>query len=241
MSKASTSFKTIVEEEKQAPKRLKDVRFGLLFDASDHIADEYWKNVVVDLSRGRCPKKVTIDHQTIYAGNKRNQLSYFYGNKTPQQIADELPPLLRSQLSIYSANDIKQNSEETDDQFNEFINRVAENCWKRIKNKKMRHTLLVDYVLYKKDEWELSIHQARQLLSTIENALFVFRTHSSNDIHMEDGNISNIDDIVYQHKEIRNLRYNQFIFESDDEEEEDNSGTINDVWVNYVKGLVDEL
>lgn len=222
-------------------KRLKDIRYPLLYEASEYIQDDFWKNMLIDLSRGRYPKKVTLDGTTIFAGNKRNQLNYFYSNKTAQEIATELIPLLRTHLNLLSSNDIKQQSDQIDDQFNEFHNRTTENCWKKIKNKKMKHTLLIEYCLRKKQELNLGWKQARQLMKLVDNALHLFHTHTSNDIIMENGMIEDVEDIVFENGVFTNIRYNQFQFSSDDEEEEDNSHTINDTWINYIKSLTDEL
>jgi len=223
-------------------KRLKDVRHILLYDASKHIEDDFWKNMLIDLSRGRCPKKMTLDANTLYIGNKRNQLTYFYSNKTPEEIAIDLVPLLRQHLSIQSSSDIKQQSDHVDDQFNEFHSRTVENSFKKIKNKKMKHSLIVEYVLRQKNDLHLGWKQSRILMKLIDNALNVFHTHTSNDVEMENGVILDITDIVYENGTFVNKRYDSFVFHSDDEDDEDKAlKTINDIWSTYVKGLTDEL
>jgi hypothetical protein len=229
------------KEEPQKVKRQKDIRYPIFYDASECIEDEFWKNIFIDISRGRFPKKISIDNNTVFAGTKRNQLTYCYSNKTCQQLATELRPLLMGHLSIYSVNDIKQTSEATDDYFNDFVNRASENCWKKIKNKKMKHSLIVDYVLRKKEEWNLNWNQSREFLEILDNSIFTYHTHVSSDIIMENGTISNIEDIVYRNGEIINLRSQEINVDSDPEEPKEKLQTINDSWITYIKTLSSDL
>ncbi len=222
-------------------KKKKDVRFTILFEASELIRDDFWKNFLLDLSRGRFPKKITVDYKTVSAGGKRNQLSYFYADKTPQMIAADLPILLRKHLSVYSQTDLQNQVDQTEDYFNEFLSRSQENNWKRMKSKKMKQSLLVDYTLRCKEEWNLNWNQAREMHRILEDAFFVYRTHGSTDIQMEDGEITDIEDIHLDNGRIVNSRYNDQLEETDEENEEENISSVNDTWCQYIRTLADEL
>ena len=222
-------------------KKKKDIRFPLLFEASERIRDDYWKNFLLDLARGRFPKKITVDYKSIHAGTKRNQLTYFYGNKSPEEIAQELPGILRKHLSVYSQTDIQEQTNVTEDHFNEFVNRIQDNSWKRIKSKKMKQSLLVDYTLRCKNEWNLSWNQARDLHRVLDDAFFVYRTHGSTDVQMEDGEIIDIEDIHLDNGQIINTRYSDQLEETDDESEEEKISSVNDTWRQYIRTLADEL
>jgi hypothetical protein len=222
-------------------KKKKDIRFPLLFEASEKNQDEFWKNFLLDLARGRFPKKITVDCKSIHAGTKRNQLTYFYANKSAEDIAKDIPIILRKHLSVYSQTDIQEQTHVTEDHFNEFVNRIQDNCWKRIKSKKMKQSLLVDYTLRCKNEWNLNWNQARELHRILDDAFFVYRTHVNNDIQMEEGEITNIEDIRLVNGNIVNTRYNDQLEETEEETEEEKISSVNDIWCQYIRTLADEL
>ena len=222
-------------------KKKKDVRFPLLFEASELIRDDFWKNFLLDLARGRFPKKIAVDYKTISAGTKRNQLAYFYADKSPETIAIDLPVLLRKHLSVYSQTDLQNHVDQTEDYFNEFVIRSQENNWKRMKSKKMKQSLLVDYTLRCQEQWNLNWNQAREMHKILEDAFFVYRTHGSTDIDMQDGEIVDIQDIHLDNGRIVNTRYSDQLEETDEEEEEEKISSVNDTWCQYIRTLADEL
>jgi hypothetical protein len=89
----------------------------------------------------------------------------------------------------------------------EFRDVKIEDDWKKVKNRKMKDHLITNFILNQKQLHKLSWFQARQAYSTIRNALYVFRTHKSHDITMNNGNIESIDDIIINAQEITNTRF----------------------------------
>jgi hypothetical protein len=194
------------------------------------------------MSRGKCSKKITIDNSTIMLGTKRNMNIYFYGDKSPKQIAHDLKPLLVDSLNILSKSDQILSYDEIATSLEEFNLYKDENDWKRIKNKKMRDSMLDDYVLFRKKDWNLNWENTRLLQTIISNAFYFYRTHKSKDVIMENGKIANIIDInfIEETNIISNTRFNiEHISETSGFEE--HSREISDVWKSYVKVLTDDI
>jgi hypothetical protein len=232
--------KSFTTKKKQTTEILtsKDVKYPLLFTASQTCSDVYWKAVLLDMSKGKCPKKVQIDGATIIFGNKRNLQTYKYGEKSPEEIATDCQELFKKYLGIYSITDFKTQSEDINNQFEHFNQVTDQNEWKKIKNKKMKENLLWDFIISKKIEHNLSLDITRSLALKIENAFFNLRTHGSDDVFMSDGQVTEINDIIIRKHEIINPRID-FL----DETPEKVSGTqknVKDKWASYIKGLVDD-
>ena len=104
----------------------------------------------------------------------------------------------------------------------------------------MKQSLLVDYTLRCKQEWNLNWNQSRDLLKVLEDAFFVYRTHFSEDVEMEEGEIIDIADIGLRNGAITNPRYTEDIEHSEDNSE-DIQDNIQDIWCQYIRTLSDEL
>ena len=105
----------------------------------------------------------------------------------------------------------------------------------------MKQSLLVDYTLRCKQEWNLNWNQARDLHRILDDAFFVYRTHGSTDVQMEDGEIIDIEDIHLDNGRIINTRYSDQLEETDEESEEEKISSVNDTWRQYIRTLADEL
>lgn len=232
--------KSFTSKKKQTTELLtsKDVRYPLLFNASQTCSDVYWKAVLLDMSKGKCPKKVQMDTSTIIFGNKRNLQTYKYSEKTPEEIANDCQELFKKYLGIYSIADFKTQSEDINNQFEHFNQVTDQNEWKKIKNKKMRENLLWDFILSKKIEFNLSLIETRFLAQVIDNAFFHLRTHGSEDVHMSDGQVTEIDDLIICKNEISNPRI--VLLEDTTEKISINQKNVKDKWSSYIKGLVDD-
>ncbi len=196
------------EIKKDIPKlkKTRDVLFEKLFEAANYLDDEFWKNYFVDLSKGKLNKKIHVDLTSVSYSCKRNSFLYVYENKDPKDIANELRPLIRDTLFVYSEIDMEHEENEMEVIANEFIDSKTEDNWKKIKNKKMRDNLITKFVLHMKNKHKLSWQQARKTYDMINNALYVFHTHCSDDISMKDGCIDEIDELIICKDDISNPR-----------------------------------
>jgi hypothetical protein len=216
-----------------------NIKYKQIYDAIEYVEDKYWKTIFMELSYGKRPNKLIIDDTKIFIKNKKKIITYNYYIKTPQEIATELKDLLSNELNIFSSNDMKNNNVNINKQLNNFLDTSHENSWKKIKNKKMKYMLILNYTINKKKEWNMNWTQTRDFYAEIDNSLNLYKTHTSNDIKMENNIISNIADINLINGVIVNTRNNNIINELDiasDTEEP----VVSDGWIKYIKNLSDD-
>ena len=236
MNSATKSF-TNKKKVQDDSALLKDVKWKQFYDASLIPTDSYWKSILLDISKGRYPKRVAVDANMVTFGPKRKIQTYRYIDKSPNEIYTDIRQLFTQYLGIFSEEDFKGQSEEISNQFEQFNHVTELNDWRKVKNKKMRENLLNDYVLKVKLERDLNARQARQLAEVLDNAIFHFKTHLPEDITMEEGQILEIDDIVIDDDGfIYNPRYEDIRGEN---LEIKKSGK--DRWIGFLKNLVDDL
>jgi hypothetical protein len=232
--------KTFGKQKKQVDETScnKDVRFPALFEAGQSCSDPYWKAILIDMSKNKCPKKVQCDAQTITFGHKRNLQSYKYIDKSPSEIVEEIKEKFKKTLGLFSTEDFKNQSTNIFNQFEQFNQITDLNDWKKIKNKKMKENLLFDFALSRKELLDLNWTQFRLLHTVIENAIFNLRTHGSDDIMMQGGQVVEINDI-----EIDEDGYaeNPRMFDLEDNTEKDAKKSVKDKWGSYIKSLVEDL
>ena len=190
-------------------KRVKEIQYHLLYEASEHIKDEFWKNLFMDMSRGKHPRKLHIDDKSVNC-TKKNSFTYVYRDKSPQEIAINLKEHISKALCIYSANDMQDKEEQKSAINNEFDLACTEDSWKKIKSKKMREYLISKYVLENKEQHNLSWEKTRLLYNMILDGFYFFHTHKSVDVEMEDGVITNIEDFQIN-PVIKNLRLDSIV------------------------------
>jgi hypothetical protein len=216
---------------KEKSKRQKEIVYPILYECSLLQNDEFWKKLFDDLSRGKCPKGITIFNGIISSTNKRKSFTFNVTNKTdPEETAEELINILKNNAYIYSVKDIenKDNEEESAD---------ADN-WKK-KTKKMKETPIVNYILTLKKKYKLSNRNTRRLYDSIKHA-FNYRTHKTNDIEIENGVVVDIADFVYDKKlkMVVNTR-----LETYDEKMEEASvkDILGNKWEKYVNNVIKSI
>lgn len=188
--------------------KIRDVLYQPIFEASQLIQDEFWRDFFIDLSKGRQQRKIHIDDKYVSHSGKKVSFNYCYTKKTPHEISTELRRLLSDTLCMYSETDMLSERETMNAYASEFKDNKNEDDWKKVKNKKFKDHLITSYVLRMSEEHKLK--NPRVLYSTIINALFVYRTHKSSDITLVDGEITSIDDIIITHDKISNERLQDF-------------------------------
>jgi hypothetical protein len=187
----------------------KEVVYSLINQAADFATDEHWRKLLTDLSRGAAPKRINVDEQSVKFFSKKDGFTYVYSNQSPKDIASSLQRLIGKALCLYSERDIKTQQDEKSGESDEYKAACQLDDWKKIKNRKMKDHLIVNFVSRLKNEQDLSWKMARSLYQTINNAFYVYHTHKSNDVEMKNGEIDSIEDIAIE----RDLVYNERIFE----------------------------
>jgi hypothetical protein len=190
-------------------KRVKEIQYPLLNEAAGHLKDEFWKNLFMDMARGKHPRKLHIDDKSVNC-TKKNSFTYMYRDKSPVEIATELKQHISKALCIYSSKDMQDKEEQKSAINNEFDLACTEDSWKKIKSKKMREYLISKYVLENKERHSLSWDKTRLLYNMILDAFYFFHTHKSVDVQMEDSVITNIEDFQIT-PTIKNLRLDTLV------------------------------
>lgn len=189
-------------------KKTKEILYEPLFEAANLITDEYWKNYFLEMSKGKC-KKVYVDASSVSYNFKRQSFMYMYKDKSPEEIAVELKRIINNTMMIFSDMDMISEEQEMGVIANEFNDAKKEDNWKKIKNRKMKDHLITRYIMNQKEKLKLTWEEARRAYQTINNALFHFYTHSSDDISMQNGDMIGIDEITISKECIRNDRFIQ--------------------------------
>jgi hypothetical protein len=189
-------------------KKTRDVVHDIFFEASKHITnDEYWKSFFIDLSKNKLARKIHIDGRHISHNSKRAKFSYCYEGKSAEEVAIELRKIINNTMCIYSDVDMTNEQEGLATIVGEFKDAKTEDDWKKVKNKKMKDHLITHFVLAQKELHDMSWEQSKRVYETINNALYLFRTHKSQDIVMENGNIESIEDIIINKDNVINNRW----------------------------------
>jgi hypothetical protein len=228
----------MVNSGKEKSKRQKEVVYPILQQCCLIQEDDFWKRLFDDLSRGKCPKGITIYNGMISSTQKRNGFSYnINNNPVPEDLSKELIEILKNNAYIYSSTDIENKDGDFQEATNEYISAKTSDNWKKIKTRKMRENPIINYVFKIKKQYKMSNKKARTLYHDIKDALFVYRTHRSEDVIMENGIITSIRDFVYN-KDLRVL-YNKRYESLDDREiNEKVKDVLGSKWEKYVQNVI---
>ena len=229
--------KTKQSATKTTQKVHKDIKYMKIFEASQTIKDAYWKDLLIEVSKGKFLRKIAIDSQSITCGTKRKQATYVYIDKEPADIAREIKYMFSTYLNTYSKNDIEREKNNIDNTFNEFLTWTYENNWKKMKNKKMKEFLINDYALRMKQEYGFGWKTTRDLASAINSAIYLQKSHTSDDVLMESGKIKEIEDFEINENGFENLRSDII---KDNEQKEQKTKTIFNLWGTFIKSITDE-
>ena len=101
----------------------------------------------------------------------------------------------------------------------------------------MKENLILNYCITLKKKYNISNRSSRYLYNMIKNSLYDCKTHSSDDIIMKNGEIHNIEDIVFNKK--TKSFVNNRLFETDDNSvNETKTNYLNTCWSNYIKNMI---
>ena len=228
----------MVNTGKEKTKRQKEIIYPILQQCSLLQQDEFWKRLFDDLSRAKCPKGIMIYNGIISSTHKRNGFSYNIASKeTAEELCGELVGILKDNAYIYSSTDIENKDGDFQEANNEYIAAKTSDNWKKIKTRKMRENPIINYVFTLKKQYKLDNKKTRSIYHNIKDALFIFRTHKSEDVIMENGVITSIRDFVYDKdlKTVINTRFEKL-------DERETSEKVKDVlgskWEKYVQNVI---
>jgi len=217
-------------------KKEKDILFPIFQECILYLEGDFWKKFFDDISRGKKTKNILINNKTICTSTKRGGFTYDYTGKDAKLISEELKNILIN-IGICSDEDIKSNNS-IKVASNEYLKLTEENEWKKVKNKKMKDQLITDFVISQKSKYKLNWECAKNLYSLIVNSFFVYKTHKSEDVVMNESKIEKIQDIVWN--EQLNIFVNNRLNDENDYDINKNkkeTNTLLNKYSKYIKSL----
>lgn len=211
----------------------KDIIYPIFLECSNFAINIFWENIFEYLAYGICPYGTYISKDFICCSYKKKEFSYKIDqNKDPKIIHDELYELLNKKVGIISQEEkLKKRSDYVN---NEIINKDS---WNDIRKKNIKEILIELYVTKMKNKYNLSLNQAKYLLSMISIGLML-KILLSKDIIFKNGIIEKINGVNFENEKV--------IFEKNfyDISPEFLSETISDkkymieTWDKYIKELI---
>ncbi len=223
-------------------KRVKEVVYPILQECCSFFKDDFWIKLFDDLSRGRCPKGISIYKDVISSTYKRNGFTYtFMGDGiTAAKIVEELPNILKNTVCIFSSKDIINKKVDFSTANSDYLNIMTTDNWKKIKNKKMRENLLINFAISMKKKYKMNVQSTKNLYTLIKYCVLYDKTHTADDIIMKDGEVVKIEGIEYDKKE------KVFVNTKDKESyetvsEKEKTDYLKNKWETFVSTLIKEI
>lgn len=161
--------------------------YPVFLEASTLTIDPFWKNIFEKLAEGQPPRGVSMSIEGIlYHNAKKNKFSYYFKGKEASEIFNDLYLLFSQKLSLISTN-------EKDDQIKE-LNTIRDDIpddWRSIRKKTVKHDFIINFVLNKGKEYDLSDEKQKSLYDYLES-YFKLGIIKSDDITYSDGEILDI-------------------------------------------------
>ena len=178
-----------------------EIIYPIFLECLKYCTDIFWENIFEDLVYGKTPYGTYISKDFICCSYKGKEFSYkIERSKDPKIIYDELYDLLFYKLGLLSTKDkIKKKVDFYN--FEKDIKDSRNKNWNSIRKKNIKDLYIENYVLNMKKKYNLTLKQAKHLLSMISIGM-IFKVISCKDIEYEDGNIINIKGIKFLNKKI---------------------------------------
>lgn len=144
-----------------------EIKFPIFLKILPLINDKYWTFIFEDLAYGKCPYGVYLEFKGngryfIYCRIKGKDFSYEYNDEDDlNTIYENIHTLFMTRLKITSKTDITLKRV----MFDQTMKDTQHISWNSIKKKSVRDNIIEHYVIRAKTDYDLTIKQARQLLS----------------------------------------------------------------------------
>ena len=212
----------------------KEIIYPVFFECCEFATDNFWKNIFEDLAYRKTPYGTYINKDFLCCSYKNKEFSYKIERKHSKIIYDDIYNLLTNKLGILSRKEKVKKLvafHKTETRIKEFRQE-----WGNIRKKNIKDLLVEKYVIDMKNKHNLTIKQAKYLLSVLFMAI-VFKVITSKDIDYSDGKIQNIDGIEFSNKKII-LKRNIYTTEVNISPEIlTNKQLMSDNWEKYLKEL----
>jgi len=213
----------------------KEIVYPSFLECCQYANNPFWQNVFKDLAYGKPPYGTYISKDScLCCSYKKKEFAYKIERKDPQVIHDEVYHLLTTKLGLLSQTERAEKRQAF--QLMEKETRDMMQSWSSIRKKNIKNLLIEQYVIRMKEKHNLTIRQARSLLSVISVAL-VFKAITNKDIEYEDGKIERIHGISFSDG---NVSLDREIHDSEiisSHELTASKKSFSDLWDKYLKEL----
>ena len=221
----------------------KGIIYPLFFEVSEKCEEEYWKQFFMDISIGKPVKGISINNGHVYSQNKKKGFYYLFIDKTPNDVINDLLPILEQNHNTCSEKNVKTRN--VIEQVKTELQEIKNSKWSKIRRKNIKKALLLDYFVDIQKKYNLpwniciriydtlSFNANSQLMSKIVN-MNEGKIESINGIFVEEGNIV-MDIDFYKDK------YKDTCEDDYEEEEEIQKINMEQIWETFVKGYFKEI
>lgn len=173
----------------------KEIIYPIFINCVQYCENTFWTSIFEDLSYGKCPSGTFIHKNFFTCSYKGKEFSYKIEDTDPQIIYENIYNLLTKKLKILSDEDRKNQLLDFIKIENE-INDLKYDKWSSIKKKSTKDSLIENFIIQVKSDYDLSDKQIKKLQKQIQLGL-LFKTISHKDIILQDGKIESIENINF--------------------------------------------
>ena len=169
--------------------------YPFFIECCKHTNDRFWKNIFEDLAYGITPYGTYINKDMLTCNYKDREFVYKIQKKDAKELYNDIFNIFKVKLSLMSRDEIIQKKDDMDKDVN------FHEDWASIKKKNLKDVMIECYVLEMKNKYNLTIKQAKYLISIIFLA-FVFKVFVTQDVVICEGKIQSINGLEYSEGKI---------------------------------------
>lgn len=175
----------------------KEILYPIFLDCCLHIENDVWRQIFEDMAYGICPYKCFINKGYLCCNVKNKSFIYKINNKKePKDVYEDIKKLFDEKLDILGNNNNKEK-----DIFDQQQNEQYLNKWSKIKKKNTREFLIHNFLVDTKKKYNIKKSDIVQLKKTIIIGM-MFKTIAADDIIIENGKITSINNIKFDQEKI---------------------------------------
>ena len=172
----------------------KEIIYPFFLECLEFTTENFWKNIFEDLAYGKPPYGTFISKDFLCCGYKNKEFTYKIEKKEGIILYNDIYNLLTQKIGILSTKEKNKKKMDFVKLENDIKN--SRKTWADIKKKNVKDFLIELYVINMKDKYNLTIVQARCILTIIFIAT-VFKSIVNKDIVYENGEITKINGFKY--------------------------------------------
>ncbi len=169
--------------------------FSVFLDCRQWTLDPYWQEIFYQCSIGKFPKGLFMSKDGSLIVYTKGQKEIVSIDGTSLDIFQVMMKIFKEKLNLVSNRDVKKQKKEIL-LLKEKLKESYGGTWKQIKPKKIRNSLLLNFVIDCKHKYKLSSVKIKQLFSVIKLG-FIFKSINSDDIDYSHGKIHKIKGLTF--------------------------------------------